>query len=59
MELSDGSSSSGVSALLELLKFRIKAIEEERLDYLHDVLFRGVVRALSTAVLLVHHGLEE
>ena len=43
----------------EALELGTQLVEEKRLDYLEDVLFGCVVRALGTAFILVHHRLKE
>lgn len=50
---------SGIPPFGQALKFRAKAVHEERLDHFQNVPFGGVMRSLRAALTAVHHGLEQ
>ena len=48
-----------VFSIKESICLCCEIIQKQRLDYLHNVLFGGVVRAVMTPVLFIHDGLEQ
>ena len=59
MESQEGRSTATVAPCTQASERGVQIIQEQRLDYLQDVLFSCVMRSRVTPLFRLHHGLEE